>query len=97
MWIRRWLAQQMIAEDLKEARRKRSLSQRQLSLKSGVSERTIWNIENGVGTLRLESLILLALAMGERLDMFLACDVSAAVLRDRRKAGLKAAARRRRR
>ncbi len=97
MWIRNWLARQMIGEDLKDARLKRKWSQRRLSRRSGISVRTISRIETGQGAVNMTSLILLALGLGETLDMYRsAFDASASALRTRRSASQKAADRFRR-
>lgn len=97
MWIRSWLAQQMVAGVIKEARLKRKWSRRRLARRSGLSERTIWRVEHCEGTITLTSLILIALGLGETPAMFeSAFDAPASALRARRKASRKAVVRPRR-
>jgi transcriptional regulator with XRE-family HTH domain len=98
MWLRRWLAQQLIGEDLKAMRLRKRLSQRQLARRSGISEKTISRVENGVGTINFGCLVLLSLAMGETPTMFRSIEnLSMAHLRELRAATREAAERFRRR
>ncbi|MES2198815.1 MAG: helix-turn-helix transcriptional regulator [Chlamydiota bacterium] len=54
---------QKIAEELKIARKKKGLSQRALSIKTGIPQNHISKIENGVVDLQTSSLIQIARAL----------------------------------
>ena len=98
MWIRRWLGRRTLGEDLKAMRLGKKLSRRRLAQRSGVSERTISRVENGTGTINVLSVILLALALGERPDKLWSTEnISLTHLRELQAASQKAAERFRRR